>query len=86
MKGETAMKRLYMKPAAEVIELKQIEQLLSESGVRDVAGDPTNNGLPSTVGETDENNNGYGHGVGDPSNPIGGGNRAKGVNLWDEWD
>lgn len=49
---------------------------------RNVGGGPTDDGLPGTVGETDGETDPYGgHGQGSG----GGGNRAKGFDLWDDY-
>ena len=79
------MKMTYVKPEALTVTVMHFESLLltDSETPREVGGDPTNNGLPTTTGETDGETDPYsGHGQG----TGGSGNRAKGVNLWDEWD
>lgn len=82
------MKMTYIKPetlAAAVMHFESL--LLSQSETpRGVEGDPTNNGLPTTVGETDGNTNPYGDEEGDHGQGSGGGgNRSKSGMIWDEW-
>lgn len=82
------MKQIYLQPKIEVFSLCYSEGSLMAATIesdRNLGGGPTEEGMPTVVGETDNNNNGYGYGVGDPGNPIGGGNRSKG-GLWDDWD
>ena len=85
------MKKIYLRPETEVIAYRYQESLLqtaSPVSTRNVGGGPTENGLPTVVGETDgsidpfSDNTGKGRGQG--SN--GSGNRAKGFGAWDEWD
>ena len=87
------MKMTYIKPEALTVTVMHFESLLlSQSETpRGTAGDPTNNGLPTTVGETDGETNPYGdeegnHGQGGSSSIGGGsGNRSKSGMIWDEW-
>ena len=78
----------YIKPEALTVSVMHFESLLlsaSETG-RGTGGDPTNNGLPTTVGETDGETNPYGDDEGNHGQGSGGnGNRSKG-GLWDDWD
>jgi hypothetical protein len=80
------MKKTYLKPNTKVNTTFYELSLLV--GTRATGGGPTNTGgdgpdLPGTVGETGENNPGYGHGQGDPSDPVGGGNRSKAYQVWE---
>jgi hypothetical protein len=77
------MKRIYVKPETVVVAIQGRALMLSASeSAREVGGDPTNNGMPGTVGETDDDTDPYGgHGQGSG----GGGNRSKG-SLWGDWD
>lgn len=82
------MKMTYIKPEALTVTVMHFESLLlSQSETpRGTAGDPTNNGLPTTVGETDGETNPYGDDEGNHGQGTGGGgNRSKG-GLWDDWD
>ena len=79
------MKKCYMKPECAVIALGFTEShmLTDSESTRNVGGEPTNQGLPGTVGETDENTDPYGgHGQGSGGN----GNRSKYGNLWDDFE
>ena len=78
----------YVKPEALTVTVMHFESLLlSESQTpRQVGGDPTNNGLPTTTGETDGQTNPYGDENGNNGQGNDGfGNRSKG-GLWDDWD
>ena len=77
------MKRIYLKPETEITTYygDVVMGAASPDSGREVGGDPTNNGLPGTVGETDGDTDPYGgHGQGSG----GGGNRAKYFDIWDD--
>ena len=79
------MKKCYMKPECAVIAISFTEShMLSDSETaRNVDGGPTGEGLPGTVGETDDDTDPYsGHGQGSG----GGGNRSKWGNLWNDFE
>ena len=86
MREDLDMKKHYLKPDSTVIVINFTEgHMLSDSETkRNVDGGPTDDGLPGTVGETDEDTNPYGgHGQGSG----GSGNRGKiGGGLWDDID
>jgi len=79
------MKKCYMKPdcAVTAVNFAESYMLTDSESARNVGGDPTNQGLPGTVGETDENTDPY-HGHGQGSG--GAGNRSKWGNLWDDFE
>jgi len=81
------MKKEYLKPHIKVSALMYELSLLDGTPNRGIGGDVTHTGdgkdLPGTVGETGEDNPGYGHGQGDPSDPVGGGNRSKAYQVWE---
>ena len=83
------MKMTYVKPEALSVTVMHFESLLlSESQTpRQIGGDPTDNGLPTTTGETGEGIDPFGgHGQGGSTSTGGSsGNRSKG-GLWDDWD
>ena len=83
------MKMTYIKPETLAVAVLHFESLLlSQSETpREIGGDPTNNGLPTTTGETDGETDPFAnHGQGGSSSTGGGsGNRSKG-GLWDDWD
>ena len=83
------MKMTYVKPEALTVTVMHFESLLlSESQTpRQIGGDPTDNDLPTTTGETDGETDPFAnHGQGGSSSTGGGsGNRSKG-GLWDDWD
>ena len=78
------MRRIYLKP--ETVRVAYYGDVVMESSsdsTRNVDGGPTapGQGLPGTVGETDEDTDPYGgHGQG----TGGGGNRGKEWNLWED--
>lgn len=82
------MKMTYVKPETLAVAVMHFESLLlsqSETG-RGTAGGPTEDGLPTTVGETDGETNPFGDDQGDHGQGSGGsGNRAK-SSLWDDFD
>lgn len=82
------MKMTYVKPETLAVAVMHFESLLlsqSETG-RGTAGGPTEDGLPTTVGETDGETNPFGDEKGDHGQGSGGsGNRAK-SSLWDDFD
>lgn len=84
------MKLNYVRPEAIVIvPLYRDSLLLSDSETaRNAGGGVTEGtgGISTNIGETSETTPGYGYGQNEPDNPIGGGNRAKGNNLWDDWE
>ena len=84
------MKLNYVRPEAIVIvPLYRDSLLLSDSETaRNAGGGVTEGagGISTTIGETTTDNPGYGYGQNEPDSPIGGGNRAKGTNLWDDWE
>lgn len=79
------MKAIYKKPESLVIAFNDQFYLMAESiqtteTVREDTGDPTQSGLPTSIGTTEENEDPYGeHGV------DGNSTRAKGGMIWDEW-
>ena len=78
------MKIAYVKPETLAVAVMHFESLLlsQSEAPRETGGDPTSEGLPTTVGETDDDTDPYGdHGVG----TGGGGNRSKSGMIWDEW-
>lgn len=79
------MKLIYLQPQTEVFSSYSEGSLMAATVESDRNVSGADGTLPGAVGETDENNNGYGHGVGDPSDPVGGGNRSK-SSIWDDWD
>ena len=80
------MKKIYLRPETELIVYRYQENLLqtaSPTNLRNVGGGPSDEGIPTVVGETEEDTDPFaGHGQGSG----GGGNRAKGFGAWDEWD
>lgn len=82
------MKMTYKKPETLAVAVMHFESLLlsqSETG-RSMAGGPTEDGLPSTVGETDGETNPFGDDEGGHGQGSGGsGNRSKSGMIWDEW-
>ena len=86
MREDLDMKKHYFKPDSTVIVINFTEgHMLSDSETkRNVGGGPTDDSLPGTVGETDEDTDPYGgHGQGSG----GDGNRGKiGGGLWDDID
>ena len=82
------MKMTYVKPETLAVAVMHFESLLlSQSETRrGVEGDPTNNGLPTTMGETEEGTNPYGDDEGNYGQGNNGdGNRSKSGMIWDEW-
>ena len=82
------MKMVYKKPEVLAITVMHFESLLlSQSETRrGTEGGPTQDGLPTTVGETDGETNPYGDSEGDHGQGSGGGgNRSKSGMIWDEW-
>jgi hypothetical protein len=85
------MKLIYLQPQIEVFSSCYTEGSLMAATIesaRNLDGGPAEDNekpLPGTVGNTSEEEDGYGHGVGDPSDPVGGGNRSKSGMIWDEW-
>lgn len=81
------MKRIYIKPETLlVLPYGQIVMAVTSGAPRETGGAPTQEGLPTTVGETDGETNPYGdedgnHGQGE----NGAGNRSKSGMIWDEW-
>ena len=73
------MKKTYLKPNTKLHVVTSRIPLLGDSD-RSAAGDPTNNGLPTGIGETGEDTDPFGgHGQGSG----GDGTRAKGFGGWD---
>jgi len=80
------MKKEYLKPRIKASSLQYELSLLA--GTRAASGGVVTPGdggktVSPEINETSEDNPGYGHGQGDPSDPVGGGNRSKAYQVWE---
>ncbi len=75
------MKRIYIKPQTDCVTYYgDVVMDSSSDSARNVGGGPTEEGIPTVVGETGDDTDPYGgHGQG----TGGGGNRGKEFDLWD---
>lgn len=81
------MKLIYLQPEIEMFSSYSEGSLMAATldSKRQIGGGPTDEGMPSVVGEIEEDDDETdpygGHGVG----TGGGGNRSKSGMIWDEW-